>query len=458
MQRVLYSLLLRLALPLQMLRFGWFGWRNPIYRGSLRAHLALSLIARTDRPLWLHAASLGEVQALALLVERLRVQYSDQPLIITVGTEPGLELARQRFAKHLAGRIAAPAEELPALELLAAPWDLPGATQRFIAAKLPCAAVFIETELWPNLLQQASRAKIPLLLVSARVSARSARRYTRWMASLMRDTLRVFTRIGAQTAADRERFIAMGAEPDVVECWGNLKFDCLPPPDTPEQGRLLRNRLAAGRAMWVAGSTHAGEEVACLDAQQALETEARARGELAPLLVIAPRRPERFEEVARLIAARGFSLARHSAPVAGQSAQVLLLDCMGELLPYYAASDLAFVGGTLVPVGGHNLLEPAALARPVLAGAHTDNAPEAAMRLEAAGGLIRVADARALTTAVRELLRDPALAQRTGEAAAAIVAANGGATTRALVAITAVLPARPGWAAAKDPRGQSASG
>ena len=433
MSRALYSLLLRLALPAQVLRYTWRGARNPANRGSLRSHLALDLVPRADHPLWLHAASVGEVQSLAPLVRQLRAALPALPLLVTVGTATGLARARQLW-----GQWAGPG-------LLPAPWDLPGAARRFIDAVQPRAAVFVETELWPNLLHQASLTGIPLLLASARVSGRSAARYRRWATALMRDTTRAFTRIGAQTAADRERFISLGAQPQAVECWGNLKFDFVPPPGTAAQGRALRSMFAPDRPMWVAGSTHSGEEEACLSAHASLQAGARARGASTPLLVIAPRRPERFEEVARLVAARGFSLRRHSdraSVTPPPAADVLLVDQLGELLPYYAAADAAFVGGSLVPVGGHNLLEPAALGKPVLAGPHTGNAPDVAARLRSVGGLAIVEGAGSLAGALGELLGDAALARRRGDAAAAVVAANGGATTRALEAISAELARR----------------
>jgi 3-deoxy-D-manno-octulosonic-acid transferase len=441
MTRTLYSLLLRLALPVQALRYRWRGWRNPEYRGSLRGHLALGLPVRSDHPLWLHAASVGEVQALSPLVHRLREDFPALPLLITVGTPTGLTRARERFAQFTDDGAPLRFGSVPSISVLAAPWDLPGAARRFIASQQPRAALFVETELWPNLLQRVSRAGIPALLVSARVSERSMARYRRWVAALMRDTVGTFARIGAQTPADRERFIALGAEPGAVECWGNLKFDFTPAPGTAAQGQSLRARLSADRFMWVAGSTHAPEEEACLAAHRSLQDEDRKAGRAAALLVIAPRRPERFEEVARLITAEGFVLGRHSQP--GQLPDVLLVDRLGELLPYYAAADVAFVGGSLAPVGGHNLLEPAALGRPVLAGPHTGNAPEVAISLEKAGALGRVGNARTLEAALRELLGNPALARRKGEAAQAVVAANAGATTRVLAALTAVLPAQP---------------
>lgn len=445
MQRVAYSVLLRLALPLQALRFLARGLSNPANRGSLRAHLALGLAPRNDRPVWLHAASVGEVQALAPLARGMRAAFPDVPLLVTVGTATGMARARQQLG---AGRKEA-AISHDAVSLLAAPWDLPGAARRFIASQRPRLAVFVETELWPNLVQQASRTGIPLMLASARVSARSAGRYRRWAATMMRDTVRAFERIGAQSAVDRDRFIQLGAAPEAVECWGNLKFDFVPPPDTAARATALRAALAPDRPLWVAGSTHAGEEEACLAAQAALRRSARAAGRPEPVMVIAPRRPERFGQVAELVVARGFALGRMTRP-SRQAIDVLLVDAMGELLPCYAAADVAFVGGSLVPVGGHNLLEPAALCKPVIAGPFTGNSPDVARRLEEAGALARVRDADMLAAALQELLEDAALARRRGEAAGAVVAANAGATTRTLAAISAVL-ARPAGPTACPP-------
>jgi 3-deoxy-D-manno-octulosonic-acid transferase len=449
MPRALYSLLLGMLLPLLAVAFWWRGFRTPAYRGSVRGHLALGLAPRADRPLWLHAASVGEVQALAPLVGALRAAMPDLPLLLTVATPTGLRRARDLYAQQ-------------GLTLLPAPWDLPGVARRFMATQQPCAGVFIENEMWPNLVAAAGRARAPLLLASARVSARSCARYHRWMPAVMRQTVRGFARIGAQSDADGERFVSLGADPAAVQRWGNLKFDLHVPDAVRQQGLALRAQLAPSRPMWVAGSTHPGEEAMCLASHCLLRDEARQAGRPAPLLVMAPRRPERFEEVARWLESMPVTHVRHDAALArpdlGGAAgiDIVLVDRLGELLPYYAAADVAFVGGSLVPVGGHNLLEPAALATPVLAGPHTGNAPDVAQSLESAGGMRRVADQAALTQALRELFGDAPLARRMGECAAAAVAAHGGATARALAAITALpavagRPASPaaatGWSA-----------
>jgi 3-deoxy-D-manno-octulosonic-acid transferase len=422
MPRWLYSLLLRVALPAAVLAFFWRGWRERIYRRSLRQRLAWSLQARADQPLWLHAASVGEVRALAVLVRALHAD--SLPLLVTVGTPVGLARARELFA------------DLPAVTVQAAPWDLPGAAQRFMRAMRPSGAVFIETELWPNLISACRQAGVPLTLVSARLSPRSLHRYQQLAAGMMRDAVRAFGSIAAQSPIDRDRFIALGADPARVTVCGNLKFDLQLPAGIHAQGAHLRSRWAAGRSMWVAGSTHAEEEAICVDAHRALLTHMRRAGQPPPLLVLAPRRPERFAAVARWLAATDLKSARSSTD-ADENADVLLLDVMGELLRWYAAGDVAYVGGSLVPIGGHNLLEPAALGKPVIAGPHCFNSPDPVALLSAAGALTTVENAPQLTRALEELLGDTALAHARGARAAEVVAANRGAATRALAAIAA---------------------
>jgi 3-deoxy-D-manno-octulosonic-acid transferase len=289
-----------------------------------------------------------------------------------------------------------------------------------------------------------------LLLVSARVSARSTARYLRWAPRLIRDTVRAFALLDAQSAADRERFVALGAEPTRVRVAGNLKFDLPLPQDVIERGAELRRRVASDRPLWVAGSTHEGEEATCLAAQQALRATAHAARAPAPLLVLAPRRPERFEAVARWLESKGVAYRRYSAICAmtggtadaartREATDVLLVDRFGELLNCYAAADVCFVGGTLVSAGGHNLLEPAALGKPVLAGLWCFNAPDSAQLLAAAGALRQVRDGGELAQALRQWLENPSLASRLGSEAAAAVAANRGAAAQGVRAITALL-------------------
>jgi 3-deoxy-D-manno-octulosonic-acid transferase len=281
--------------------------------------------------------------------------------------------------------------------------------------------VFVETELWPNLLHAARRAGVPLGLVSARLSEKSLHAYLRWAPGLMRETVRAIAAISAQTSVDRERFLQLGADPQAVSVGGSLKAELVVAPEIHKLAANWRRQWASGRPLWVAGSTHAGEELICLAAQRALLAGARQRGDRLPLLVLAPRHPQRFDEVARELAASGAVLARssaHAAPVPA-ALEVLLVDEMGALLAWYAASDAAFVGGSLVEAGGHNLLEPAVLAKPVLAGPHVANAPDVARRLRAAGGLIVVEDAAGLARELDVLFTQPQLARLRGSRASA---------------------------------------
>ena len=431
MPRWAYTLALRLLLPFAMLWFLWRGWRNHAYHGRLREPLALGAKPRADRPLWLHAASVGEAQALGGLLRALTQLRAPPPLLLTVGTPTGLARARELYA------------DLPQLTLQLAPWDLPGMAARFLRVNRPRAAVFIETELWPNQIAACAAAGVPLALVSARVSARSLGRYQRFAQGLMREAVRAFAVVGAQSEADRERFIALGAAAARVHNSGNLKFDFRLPADIREHGGRLRDVWAAERPLWVAGSTHAVEEGICIDAQRQLVANARAQQRAVPLLLLAPRRPERFAEVARWLTTQGlkFACISEGEVALARQVDVLLLDAMGELLGWYAAADAAFVGGSLVPVGGHNLLEPAALGKPLLAGPHCFNSPDAARLLESAGALTRVANADELARAVEVYLTDAVRAQRSGGNAVAVVAANRGAAERALAMIAALPPA-----------------
>lgn len=444
MSRTLYSLLLRALLPFAALWFKWRGWRHPACRGSLRRRLGRRLPARHDAPLWLHAASIGELRALVALLPALPADAA--PFLVTVGTPTGLTRARELF-----GRDAR-------IECWPAPWDLPGAVRRFLDAARPRAAIFIETELWPNLVHATRQRDVPLWLFSARLSPRSLRGYRRWAPRLMRDTVRAFAAIGAQTQADRGRFVELGAAPESVRITGNLKFDLPLDAVLPARGAALRARWAPARPLWVAGSTHTGEEAVLVQAQQQLLASARAGGTPPPLLALVPRRPERFAEVAAWLDGRSlrFASARQDAGAPpGADLDVVLVDQMGVLCDWYAAADVAFVGGSLVPVGGHNLLEPAALARPVLAGPHSFNAPEVARCLIEAGGAREVRSAGELSAALDAWLKDPVEAARCGALAAAAVAAHRGAAARNAALLAPLLTALPAAAPGSAP---SASG
>jgi len=362
------------------------------------------------------------VQACAPLVGVLRQRYPDLPLTVTAVTPTGAARARALFGG--------------AAQVRYVPFDLPGAVRRFFARVQPRLAVIVETELWPNLYRECGRRRVPLVLASARLSARSVGRYRR-LGALFRDTLSQAAVVAAQATGDAERFQALGADPASTHVTGNLKFDFELPRQTVERGARLREQYAPARALWVAGSTHGGgEEQTLLEAQRrvrALHPEA--------LLVLAPRHPQRFAEVAALLHQGGVSFVRRSqgAAAAAHTCEVLLLDSLGELLDFYAAADVAFVGGSLVPIGGHNLLEPAALGVPILTGPHNSNGEEIARLLIASGAAEVVRDAATLGARIGTLLANPEARVRIGAQGRASVDSNRGALGKLLGLIEPLL-------------------
>jgi 3-deoxy-D-manno-octulosonic-acid transferase len=369
---------------------------------------------------WVHGVSVGEAQAAGALVRALKGRHPGLPLVLTTFTPTG----RDR-ATAVAGDVAT---------ISFVPFDLPFVVPRFFDRVRPRVVVIVETELWPNLFHECGRRGIPLVLASARVSPRSVRRY-RHFESLFADTLENGVVIGAQSDADADRFISIGANPARTRVTGNLKFDYALPADAPERARALRASLGTARPIWVAGSTHEGEEDVLLAAH------ARIR-EAHPdaLLVMGPRKPERFEAVASWLRRQGVRHVTRSSgqPVAADT-PVLLVDTLGELVTFYGAGDVAFVGGSLVPVGGHNLMEPAALAKPVLTGPYTQNAVGIAELFLQVGAAHTVRTAEDVATRVAGYFADPASAARDGRAGLATMEANRGSLARLVALIEPLL-------------------
>ena len=366
--------------------------------------------------LWVHAVSVGEVQAALPLVRRLRARYPGLPFLLTTSTPTGRARAETLFGSEAT--------------VAYLPYDLPIAAARFLDRTRPQVAVILETELWPNLYRACARRGIPVVLASARVSARSVSRY-RWLGSLIPRTLANGVLIGAQSAVDAERFAVLGASRSRIHVVGNIKFDLESPAGALAEGAQLREQIGRERAVWVAGSTHEHEEALLLDAHQTLSAQRPDA-----LLVLVPRHPPRFESVASLLERRGFRFARRTRDTAAaRDSGVLLVDTLGELVAFYASGDVAFVGGSLVPIGGHNLLEPAALGKPVLSGPYTANAAGIAPLLRDAGALEIVADAGALAARLGALFADPPARARAGESGRAVIAANRGALARLMALI-----------------------
>jgi 3-deoxy-D-manno-octulosonic-acid transferase len=407
-----YTLLWFLALPFLSLLTAVRGLREPEYRRGWGARFGHGSVAAPGG-IWVHAVSVGEVQAASILIEALRQRWPALSLSLSCATPTGRARARVL---------------MPDIPSQFAPYDMPGSVRRWLARLRPRLLIVIEAELWPNLLHAAWTAGVPTLIASARVSARSARLYAR-LPGLLRPALAANVWVGAQSTADAARYATLGVAATHVRVTGNIKFDRTVPVGLAQRGAQLRAGLGAGRAVWVAGSTHAQEDAIVLQAHR------RLRERLPDaLLILAPRHPQRFQAAAAAIEAQGMRCARRTAEaaaaVAMQNFDVLLLDTLGELMDFYAAADVAFVGGSLVPVGGHNLLEPAALGIPVLSGPHQFNSPDIARALAQQGALRLVHDADELGLALIEWLTDAQARDRAGAAGRAVIDANRGARGR----------------------------
>ena len=417
--RTLYTLAWRIAAPLAPLKLWWRGRREPGYR----LHVG-ERYGRYDAPapagemVWIHAVSVGETRAAAPLVERILRERPAATVLLTSMTATGRETGRALFGERVVQAWL--------------PYDLPGAMRRFLAHFRPAFGLLMETELWPNLAAEAAVARVPLFLVNGRLSERSARGYER-VGSLVRPLLHSLAGVAAQTQADAARLEALGARDVAVT--GNLKFDLGVPDGARGLASRMRAMFGASRPVVLAASTRDGEEAAILDAL--------ARSPLAvdALLVIVPRHPQRFDDVAAMLAARGISHARRSQdrPVPAD-VRVVLGDSMGEMASYYGAADVAFVGGSLVPLGGQNLIEAFAMGAPVIVGPHTFNFADAADGAVAAGAALRVADADAMLAAAAALLDDAPRREAMRSRAEGFLAAHRGAAERTWAYVAARLP------------------
>jgi len=407
--RLLYSFMWWLALPLVLGRLWWRGRREPGYRTHLGERLGFHGRKLDRRPtIMVHAVSVGETRAAEPLVEALLAARPDCRILLTHMTPTGRATGRALFGKH---------GERVVQSFL--PYDTGFMVGRFLRHFEPAICILMETEVWPNLIHGCAAHGVPVALVNARLSERSLRR-GRKIGRLMTDAARAITVVAAQTEADAARIASLGA-PNVAVT-GSIKFDVVPPQAALDTGAMLRARFAR-RPVFLCASTREGEEALILDAFKAMG--ARPAG---MLLVLVPRHPQRFDEVARMVVERGLSLARRSALPDRVDADVLLGDSMGEMFAYYAACDCAFIGGSLLPLGGQNLIEACALGRPVLVGEHTFNFLQATEEAVAAGGALRVPDAAALLHTAAGLLEDADRLTAMGARALAFAARHRGAT------------------------------
>ncbi|MEZ0153116.1 MAG: lipid IV(A) 3-deoxy-D-manno-octulosonic acid transferase [Candidatus Reddybacter sp.] len=418
MARLLYTLLIYLCLPLILLRLIWRGSRAPAYRRRWRERFGfVARLADSQQVIWVHSVSVGETIAAAPMVRRLQKQYPESILLVTTMTPTGSEQVKKTFGNSV--------------EHCYAPYDMPDAIAHFLHRTHPAILVIMETELWPNLIDACHRRAIPVVLANGRLSAKSAAGYAK-VEALARPMLAKLAVVAAQTKDDGERFLQLGVGGEVLEVTGNIKFDLQLDDTLRLKAAALKKgwQGADGRPVWLAASTHRGEDEIILDAfSQVLEHRPDV------LLVLVPRHPERFNEVGDLCTAGNYRLARRSKLQASESAldsktQIVLGDTMGELLSFCGASDITFVGGSLVDVGGHNLIEPAAWGVPVLSGPHLFNFAEVSRLLDEAGGLEVCADASELAAVVVKLLADPGQYQQMSAAALAVTEANRGALDR----------------------------
>jgi 3-deoxy-D-manno-octulosonic-acid transferase len=412
--RVLYSILVYLLLPLVLIYLLFKSIKQPEYRRGFGQRLGISGPPAKRPLLWVHGASVGEIAAATPMIRRLLSAYPEHTLLVTTVTPTGAERVSEIFG-----------DEVLQCYL---PLDAGFAVRAFIRRYQPELAVIMETEIWPTLYQELNGAAVPVVIASARMSQRSVDGYGGFR-SLIEVALSGNVLVAAQTAADAERFQSLGVPGSKVSVAGNLKFDFDVPEEVAEKGRLFRERhCAPERPVWIAASTHHGEE------QQVLESHKLLLGTCPQaLLLLVPRHPERFDEVANLIRKSGLSSVRRSSnQICDRHSQVLLGDSMGELMMYYAAADVAFVGGSLVNVGGHNLLEPAALGMPILSGQAVQNAPDVAAMLVAAGGLQLVANSDELAARLDELFARPSSRNELGKGALRAMQQNSGALDRLL--------------------------
>lgn len=370
--------------------------------------------------IWIHAVSVGEVQAAVPLIKALRVRYPQQQLLVTTVTPTGAARVYAQFGDSVLHCFI--------------PFEFPHAIRNFFSSIKPRLAMIVETEIWPNLYRGCGTRDIPLVLVSARISPRSVSGYRRLL-PLIRETLSHGIVIAAQSQADADRFIELGASPLRTTVTGNIKFDVKQDPEVPKDGKRLRSETFGERPVWVAASTHDGEEGQILDAHRTLLKEFPTL-----LLVLIPRHPERFDNVRNRIEQAGFPLVSRTQGIAcGRDTQVFLGDTMGEVPLFYAASDIAFVGGSLAPVGGHNLLEPAAYGLPIITGPHLFNAQEVAKILIDSGACCVVENASELSSSVARLLHNSEEARQMGDRGIAVLEQNRGSLKRLLILLEPLL-------------------
>jgi 3-deoxy-D-manno-octulosonic-acid transferase len=419
----LYSIILYLAQPVIVGRLLWRSRQNPAHRDKFFERYGLVSKIPKDC-IWIHAVSVGETIASEAMVKKLQQQCPEIPLLITSTTTTGREQVRKSFGDSVYQAYL--------------PYDLPDAVKRFVTRVRPIQCIIMETELWPNLINNCAKNNVPVIVANARLSQKSARGYQRFSA-ITRPMLQQITTVAVQTEIEKGRFIELGVPEEKVEVCGSIKFDIELAAEVVKQAADWKNQWQVGagsRPIWIAASTHKGEDEILLQAHQLL----LQRFENA-LLVIVPRHPERFESVYKLCQSASFAVIRRSKadPVLATS-QVLLADTMGELMTLFGAVDVAFIGGSLVENGGHNMLEAAVWELPILCGSSVFNFAQIAEGLINAGAMVTVSNAVEISDQLIKLFSDKAYSQQMGRAAARLQDSNRGALNKLLIVVSRQLP------------------
>lgn len=419
--RWLYSFLIILLLPFIFLRLWIRSFKLSTYRLRWRERLGFVPFPPLENVIWVHAVSVGEVISAIPLIKGILQQHPQASILVTTTTPTGSERVQIAFKDMLGKQIYH----------CYLPYDFPFAFQNFFSRVKAKLLILIETELWPNLLHACQVRQLPVVIVNGRLSPRSVKRYG-WIKSVMKSMLAPIELVATQSNIDRENFISIGVDPKKISYTGNIKFDFELPIYLEQESHKLRAQLGNHRVIWIAASTHDSEEDAVIDVYQSLKKQFP---EL--LLFLVPRHPDRFENIASLCQERGLHFCRRSKKQTPDArTEVYLGDTMGELLVFYAASDIAFVGGSLQPIGGHNLLEPAALGLPVLTGPYLFNFAEISHKLLDAKGALIVQNTQELTNALQTLMQDKSIRQQLGQNAKAVVRDNKGALEKVLALLS----------------------
>lgn len=405
-----------MAVPAILLRMWWRGRKNPEYRQRWRERFSYYNTAPLKECIWLHAASYGETVAAEQLIEHLLLQYPEQPFLITNMTITGSSRVRARFNNRV--------------NHVYIPYDLPGAVQRFLKHFKPKLGIIIETELWPNLLEHCAAKKVPILLANARLSEASARGYNK-IKKTCHQMLTSLSHIAAQSQTDANRFLSLGANSKRISVTGNLKCDLTADQEQTIKGKENRSK----RPTWIAASTHDGEEQQILSAFTLIK-----KHHPDCLLIIVPRHPERFDDVTQLCESAGFKTQRHTNTCElADDTDILIGDIMGQLYYFYAMADIAFVGGSLVPVGGHNILEAIAVDLPVITGPHLFSIAEMNQQFPAPSCRLEITNDQTLAKTIIELLDNENLRTQITESAKLALANNLGALNKHLKLIESIV-------------------